>query len=310
MTAPVRPSSAAEHVRIFDTTLRDGELASGFAFGLEQRLELARALSRLGVDVIEAGTPALGAEQARAVSAVCEAVGRSGVPAVRSGEPPIVCALSRADESDIHAAFATVRAAKYPRLHVYLATSAAQREHEPAALLERVRRSVTVARSLCADVEFTAFDASRTEPGFLYEVFGAALAAGATTLNVPDSVGHAVPAEFGQLVANVVAHTPGSERATISVHCHDDLGLAAANTLAGVQNGARQVEVTLNGIGTRAGNTALEQMALVFRAREATLGLRTHIDPSELVGASRLVSRLGKFPVSKGIQRFLAGETP
>jgi 2-isopropylmalate synthase len=282
------------YVRIFDTTLRDGEQSPGATLTSEEKLEVAQALARLGVDVIEAGFPAASDDDLLAVQTVAERIGRESVPGRPSPEPPRICGLARAREGDIDRAWQAVSIAKYPRIHTFIATSPIHREHKlrmsKEQVLEQARAMVSYARSLCSDIEFSPEDAGRTEPEFLYEVLRVAIEAGATTLNIPDTVGYTLPDEWGRLIAGIVGNVPGIERAIISVHCHNDLGLATANTLAGIRNGARQAEVTINGLGERAGNTSLEEIVMQLKTRRALLGLETGIDSTQLVRTSKLVS--------------------
>jgi 2-isopropylmalate synthase len=293
MSHPVEGSSA-DTVRIFDTTLRDGEQSPGATLTSEEKLEVARALSRLGVDVIEAGFPCASPDDFEAVKAIASSVGVAAVEGRPSSEPPVICGLARAAENDIKAAFDAVKVAKHPRIHLFLATSPIHREHKlrmtKEQVIERVVRMVTYAKTLCDDIEFSPEDAGRTEPEFLYQVLDAAIRAGATTLNIPDTVGYTMPDEFGALIAGIVKNVPGIEKTIVSVHCHNDLGLATANTLAGIRNGARQAEVTINGIGERAGNTALEEVVMALHTREPVFKLRTNIDTTQLTRTSKLVS--------------------
>jgi 2-isopropylmalate synthase len=282
------------YVRIFDTTLRDGEQSPGATMTSLEKLEIARALSRLGVDVIEAGFPAASQDDLAGVRAVAEQVGTEVPDGRPSREPPIVCGLARAKESDIQTAWEAVKNAARPRIHTFLATSPIHREHKlrmsTGQVLETVRAMVAHARGLCEDIEFSAEDAARTEHEFLFEVVAAAIEAGATTINIPDTVGYTTPDEMGALIRGIREHVPGIERAILSVHCHDDLGMATANTLAAIANGARQAEVTINGIGERAGNTALEEVVMALATRAPRFGLRTGIDTTRIHRTSRLVS--------------------
>jgi 2-isopropylmalate synthase len=293
MSHPVL-GSPADTVRIFDTTLRDGEQSPGATLTSEEKLEVARALSRLGVDVIEAGFPCASPDDFEAVKAIAQTVGASSVDGRPGSEPPIICGLARAAENDIKTAFEAVKVAKYPRIHIFLATSPIHREHKlrmtKEQVVERMVRMVSYAKTLCDDIEFSPEDAGRTEPEFLYQVLDAAIRAGATTLNIPDTVGYTLPDEFGALIQGIMQNVPGIEKVTVSVHCHNDLGLATANTLAGIRNGARQAEVTLNGIGERAGNTALEEVVMALHTREPVFKLRTNIDTTQLTRTSKLVS--------------------
>lgn len=282
------------YVRIFDTTLRDGEQSPGATLTSAEKLDVAKALSRLGVDIIEAGFPAASPDDLAAVQSIAAGVGTEPVLGRPSAEPPIICALARASEGDLDKAWEAVRLAVRPRLHTFLATSPIHREHKlrmsREEVLRRAERMVAYARQLTPDVEFSPEDAGRTEPEFLYQVLEAVIAAGATTLNIPDTVGYTLPHEFGALIEGIMQHVRGIEGVTVSVHCHDDLGLATANTLAGLRAGARQAEVTINGIGERAGNTALEEVVMALHVRRASFGLETGIDTTGLVRTSKLVS--------------------
>jgi 2-isopropylmalate synthase len=276
-----------DRVRIFDTTLRDGEQSPGASMTSAEKLEVARALGRLGVDVIEAGFPAASPDDHAAVRAIAEDVGRGA-------NPPVVCGLARANAGDIDAAWSAVKGADRPRIHTFLATSDVHLEdklrltrHEAVA---RVLEMVGRARALCPDVEFSAEDATRSDPRFLHEVVAVAIAAGATTINLPDTVGYTTPDELGALISGVRQYVPGAKGVVLSVHCHDDLGLATANTLAGLAAGARQAEVTLNGIGERAGNCALEEVVMALATRRGRFGLSTGIDTTQLCRTSRLVA--------------------
>ncbi|MGK0483912.1 MAG: 2-isopropylmalate synthase [Planctomycetota bacterium] len=272
-------------LQIFDTTLRDGEQAPGFTMRMGEKLQLARALASMGVDVIEAGFPAASPDDFRAVQTIA-----------RSIQGPIIAGLARCTDTDIDAAWDALKDAQRPRLHVFLATSAIHREHKlklaKDEIIKRTRAGVERARSHCADVEFSPEDASRTEREFLGEVIAEAIRAGATTINVPDTVGYTTPQEFEDLFRWISAEVPGANEITLSSHCHDDLGLAVANSLAAVRGGARQVECTLNGIGERAGNAALEEIVMAINVRPEEYGVTTAIDTKKLVAASRLLSRI------------------
>jgi 2-isopropylmalate synthase len=289
------------YVRIFDTTLRDGEQSPGATMTSAEKLEVACALARLGVDVIEAGFPAASPDDLAAVRAIAERVGTRPIEGRPSSEPIIICGLARASRADIDRAWEAVKNAARPRIHTFLATSELHMKHklrmEPAEVLAQVKGMVAYAKGLCDDVEFSPEDAGRSAPEFLYEVLTAAIGSGATTLNIPDTVGYTTPDEFGALIRGIRANVPGVEGVVISVHCHDDLGLATANTLAGILAGARQAEVTINGIGERAGNTSLEEIVMTLATRAATLGLRTGIDATQLMRVSRLVSTVTGFVV-------------
>ena len=277
------------YVRIFDTTLRDGEQSPGASLTSNEKLEIARGLARLGVDVMEAGFPAASPDDLEAVRRIAQEVGNS-----EDGEPPIICGLARTTKSDIDAAWEAVRHAKHPRIHTFLATSPIHMKHklrmDPEEVVEKVKEMVGYAKTLCDDIEFSPEDAGRSEPEFLYLVLGEAIKAGATTLNIPDTVGYTTPDEFGGLIAGIIANTPGIENAIVSVHCHNDLGLATANTLAGLRAGARQAEVTINGIGERAGNTSLEEVAMTIQTRPQMYNLETGIDSTQITRISRTVS--------------------
>jgi 2-isopropylmalate synthase len=297
MTTPVRSKAtppSQNYVRIFDTTLRDGEQAPGATLTSEEKLEVARALSRLGVDVIEAGFPSASPDDFQAVHDIAETIGGESVAGRPSSEPPIICGLARATEKDIQTAFDAIKIAKFPRIHIFLATSPLHREHKlrmtKEQVMVRAREMVTFAKKLCDDIEFSPEDAGRTEPEFLHEVLTAVIECGATTLNIPDTVGYTVPAEFGAIIEGIMKNVKGVENVVVSVHCHDDLGLATANALAGISAGARQAEVTINGIGERAGNTSLEEVVMALQTRQPMYGLKTGIDATQLVRTSRLVS--------------------
>ncbi|MCC6146791.1 MAG: 2-isopropylmalate synthase [Anaerolineaceae bacterium] len=278
------------YVRIFDTTLRDGEQSPGATMTSAEKLEVARGLARLGVDVMEAGFPAASPDDLEAVRKIAMEVGNmSG-----EGLPPIICGLARATKGDIEKAWEAVQPAARPRIHTFLATSEIHMQYKlkmtRQQVLERVREMVAFASSLCADVEFSPEDAGRSDPEFLYQVLAEAIRSGARTLNIPDTVGYTMPDEFGKLIAGIIANTEGIENCVVSVHCHNDLGLATANTLAGLRAGARQAEVTINGIGERAGNTALEEVVMALHTRHASMGLTTGIKTGQITRMSKLVS--------------------
>jgi 2-isopropylmalate synthase len=283
-----------DYVRIFDTTLRDGEQSAGAAMSPEQKLDIARALSRLGVDVIEAGFPASSPADRDVVARIAAEVGQEPEAGRPSDAPPVICGLARCERTDIDAAWGAVRGARRPRIHTFLATSDIHMRHKlrmsRPEVLARIAGMVGHARGLCPDVEFSPEDAGRTDPEFLYQVLETAIACGARTLNIPDTVGYRMPHEFGALIAGIAASVPGIEAAVISVHCHNDLGLATANALAGIRAGARQVEVTINGIGERAGNSALEEVVMALHTRRDYHGMRTGVDTRQLTSVSRLVS--------------------
>ncbi|KAL1808029.1 hypothetical protein DCAR_0727428 [Daucus carota subsp. sativus] len=283
------------YVRIFDTTLRDGEQSPGATMTAKEKLDIARQLAKLGVDIIEAGFPAASDADLEAVRMIAMEIGNMG----GEGENeyvPVICGLARCNKKDIDSAWEAVRFAKRPRIHTFIATSEIHMKYKlkktKEEVVERARSMVAYARSLgCQDVEFSPEDAGRSEREFLYHILGEVIKAGATTLNIPDTVGYTVPSEFGQLIADIKANTPGIENVIISTHCQNDLGLSTANTLAGACAGARQVEVTINGIGERAGNASLEEvvMALKCRGEQVMGGLYTGIDTKHIVMASKMV---------------------
>ncbi|MFN2237000.1 MAG: 2-isopropylmalate synthase, partial [Anaerolineales bacterium] len=283
------------YVTIFDTTLRDGEQSPGATLTSAEKLEIAHGLARLGVDVIEAGFPAASPDDLEAVRRIATEVGNSPKDAFGLlQEPPIICGLARTTKHDIDAAWEAVKHAQRPRIHTFIATSPIHMKYklkmDPEDVVERAREMVAYAKSYCKDVQFSPEDAGRSEPEFLYLVLAEAIKAGATTLNIPDTVGYTTPEEFGELIAGIMENTPGIENVTVAVHCHDDLGLATANTLAGINAGARQAEVTINGIGERAGNTSLEEIAMALHTRRAVYGLDTGIDTTQISRISRMVS--------------------
>ncbi|MFZ4826840.1 MAG: 2-isopropylmalate synthase [Phototrophicaceae bacterium] len=276
-------------VIVFDTTLRDGEQSPGATLTSAEKLEIARQLDRLGVDVIEAGFPAASPDDLAAVQRIAREVG--------TPEGPIICGLARAVEGDIRACWEGIKEAAKPRIHTFLGTSDIHLKYQTGLTreqgLEKVRMAVTLAKSLCNDVEFSPMDAGRTDMQYLLQVLTVAVECGATTLNIPDTVGYVVPQEWQQTIEQLIAETPGAgigSGVIWSVHCHDDLGLATANTLAGVVGGARQVEVTINGIGERAGNTSLEEVVMSLHTRPQFFNLRTNIVTQEITKTSRMVS--------------------
>ncbi len=274
-----------ERVIVFDTTLRDGEQSPGASMNVAEKLRLATQLEKLGVDAIEAGFPAASPGDFEAVQAIGKKIGNSEVTA-----------LARTSKEDIDRAWAAVREAARPRLHTFIATSDIHLEHKLRMSREQVIQSaveaVKHARRFTENVEFSAEDASRSDRDFLCRLFEAVIDAGATTVNVPDTVGYAMPDEFGELVRYIRQHTPNIHRAVMSVHCHNDLGLATANTLAGLRAGARQAEVTINGIGERAGNTSLEEVVMGLHTRRGLLDLYTGVNTREIHPTSRLVSMI------------------
>jgi 2-isopropylmalate synthase len=275
-------------ITIFDTTLRDGEQSPGCSMNVSEKARLARQLDRLGVDVIEAGFPIASDGDFAAVQAVAAAVPR-----------PIIAALARAARHDIERAAKALEAAVRPRIHVFLATSGIHLQHKlrisRQQCLEQAHDSVRLARTFCDDVEFSPEDATRTDPEFLFQVLQAVVEAGATTLNIPDTVGYTVPAEFGALIRSIRQRVP--ENVTISTHCHNDLGLAVANSLAAVEAGARQVECTINGIGERAGNASLEEIVMALRVRADKYAFETAIASEHLYPTSQMLEEITGIPV-------------
>jgi len=272
-------------VIIFDTTLRDGEQSPGASMNVAEKLRLATQLEKLGVDVIEAGFPAASSGDFEAVHAISKKI--RGVH---------IAGLARTSVEDIKRAWEAIKEAAHPRLHTFIATSDIHMEHKLRMsrddVLQEVVNAVRYAKSLTDDVEFSSEDGSRSDRDFLCRVFEAAIEAGATTINLPDTVGYALPEEFGELISYVMQHTPNIHKAVMSVHCHNDLGLATANTLAGLKAGARQAEVTINGIGERAGNTSLEEVVMSLHTRRSILNLSSGVNTKEIYPTSRLVSMI------------------
>jgi 2-isopropylmalate synthase len=290
---PTKP----EIVRIFDTTLRDGEQSPGVSLTADMKLQIAEQLAKLGVDVIEAGFPVSSPGDMSGVQMIARNVGRAkrnnkhGLIA----DPPGIAAMARASRADIDSAWRGVRDAIHPRIHIVLATSDIHLEYKlrktRPEVIEMARSTVTYARNLCKDVEFSAEDATRSDRDFMVQVLEAAVEAGATTLNIPDTVGYAMPEEYGALIGFIHRHF-ASAGVTVSAHCHDDLGLATANTLAGLANGARQIEGTINGIGERAGNACMTETVMALRTRAPLFSLETNINTKEIWRTSKLVSDL------------------
>jgi 2-isopropylmalate synthase len=282
-----------DRVVIFDTTLRDGEQSPGISLNTAEKLEIAHQLARLGVDVIEAGFPIASPGDFEAVQAIARAEFEP--------RPPIVAGLARANPADVDRAWEAVRDAHRPRIHTFVSTSDIHIVHQLQTTREDVkglaRASVAQARALCEDVEFSPMDATRADVEFTAEVVAIAVEEGATTINIPDTVGYAMPDEYAAFLTRLYGHVPGLRDVVLSVHCHDDLGLAVANSFAGIQAGARQVECAVNGIGERAGNASLEEIVMLLHTRQADVGLRTGVDTREIARTSRLVSRLTGYPV-------------
>ncbi|HEU4977939.1 MAG TPA: 2-isopropylmalate synthase [Solirubrobacteraceae bacterium] len=280
----------ADRVLIFDTTLRDGEQSPGISLNTTEKLEIAHQLARLGVDVIEAGFPIASPGDFEAVQAIAREV-----------DGPVIAGLARANPADVERAWEAVKDAARPRVHTFVSTSDIHIVHQLQATREDVkglaRASVAQAREVCEDVEFSPMDATRADVEFTAEVIQIALDEGATTINIPDTVGYAMPQEYAAFLARLYELVPDLRGAVLSVHCHDDLGLAVANSFAGVLAGARQVECAINGIGERAGNASLEEIVMLLHTRSEDVGLRTAAVTNELARTSRLVSRLTGYPV-------------
>jgi len=279
-----------DRVHIFDTTLRDGEQSPGISLGVREKLEIAEQLQRLGVDIIEAGFPATSQGDFEAVVQIAERIDSS-----------VVCALARARDDDIDRAWDAVKGASRRRIHTFISTSDIHLEYQlhktREQVLQMARDAVARARSYCEDVEFSPMDATRSEPAYLYEVLQAAVDEGAGVLNIPDTVGYSIPEEFAALISGIIENVAGLDKVVISVHCHNDLGLAVANSLAACEVGARQVECAVNGLGERAGNASLEEIVMTLKVRQDRLAFSTGINSKEISRSSRLVSLLTGYPV-------------
>jgi len=284
------PAADANRVHIFDTTLRDGEQSPGISLNTQEKVEIAQQLARLGVDVIEAGFPITSPGDFEAVEAISRGV-----------EGPAICGLARTHKGDIDAAWGAIRDSARPRIHTFISTSDIHIEHQLQTDREDVkgqaRAAVALARSYCEDVEFSPMDATRAEIEFTAEVCAIAVEEGATVVNIPDTVGYTTPEEYADYFRRLYELVPGLREVETSVHCHDDLGLAVANSYAGVLAGARQVECAVNGIGERAGNCSLEEIVMLIRTREDVHGLTTGVNTRELARTSRMVSRLTGYPI-------------
>lgn len=279
-----------KRIKIFDTTLRDGEQSPGCSMNLSEKIEMAKQLEALGVDVIEAGFAIASPMDFKSVQAISAAVKNC-----------TVASLARCTKGDIDAAWGAVKDARHPRIHVFIATSDIHMEYKlqmtREQVLQRITEMVSYAKSFCQDIEFSAEDASRSEPAFLAQCYSNAVAAGATTLNVPDTVGYSTPQEMGELIRYLKEHVVGVENTDISVHCHDDLGMAVANTLACVQAGATQVECTVNGIGERAGNASLEEVVMAIHTRKDFYQAETGINTRQIYRSSKLLSNITGVPI-------------
>jgi 2-isopropylmalate synthase len=278
-------------VFIFDTTLRDGEQCPGAALRHGEKLQIAHQLAALKVDVIEAGFPFSSPGDFESVKQIATDI-----------KGPTICGLSRATPQDLEATWDAVRHAEKPRIHLFIGTSDIHIQTKFKKTRDEIlliaRDMVALAKSKCVDIEFSAEDAGRTDPYYLYKVLEAVIDAGASTVNIPDTVGYTIPDEFGRLIKGIVTNVPNIDKAVIAVHCHNDLGLATANTIAGLQNGARQVECTINGIGERAGNAAMEEVVMALKVRpEYFEGLYTDIDTTHFAAASAMVSELTSMPI-------------
>jgi len=279
-----------DRVTVFDTTLRDGEQAAGGSLNIQEKLGIARQLEKLGVDIIEAGFPASSPGDSEAVSLITQEVRK-----------PVICALARAHPDDIDRAWEAVEKAEHPRIHVFLSASDVhlvyQLKKSRDEILQMSHEMVARAKRYTDDVEFSPMDASRAEPAYIYQILEAVITAGATTVNIPDTVGYATPSEFGNFIEGIIRNVPNIGRAVVSVHCHNDLGLAVANSLEAVRRGARQVECTINGIGERAGNASLEEIVMAITTRSDFFNLTTNIDTTQIYKTSRLVSELTGFSI-------------
>ncbi|MCK5015105.1 MAG: 2-isopropylmalate synthase [Candidatus Omnitrophica bacterium] len=280
-----------DRVLIFDTTLRDGEQAPGASMNHQEKLEIAYALERLGVDIVEAGFPVISKGDFDAVHAVAKHIKES-----------TVCGLARSIKKDIDAAHEALKGARNKRIHVFLATSKIHMQHKLKKTQEEILKmavdAVKYAKKKVVDVEFSPEDASRSERGFLFRILEEVIKSGATTVNIPDTVGYSIPAEYGGLIADIKNNVPNINKAIISVHCHDDLGVGVANSLEAVRQGARQVECTVNGIGERAGNASMEEIVMAIKTRSDIYGCKTGINTREICRVSRLVSKYTGFVVS------------
>jgi 2-isopropylmalate synthase len=276
--------SGTDKVYIFDTTLRDGEQSAGIGFTVEEKVEIARALARLNVDIIEAGFPISSPGDLAAVAEVAKQV-----------KGPVIAGLARAAVPDIDAVWEAVRHAETPRIHIFLSSSdihLAQQLHKNREdIMEMTRAAVSHAARYTSDIEFSPMDATRSNPEFVYQLVGAAIDEGATTINIPDTVGYAIPKEFEAFIRSLPEHVPNMHKARISVHCQNDLGMATANSLAGILGGARQVEGTINGIGERAGNAALEEIIMAIKTRADFMNVHVEANPAEIYSISKLVER-------------------
>ncbi|MBI2083903.1 MAG: 2-isopropylmalate synthase [Deltaproteobacteria bacterium] len=275
----------ADFVKIFDTTLRDGEQSPGYSMDINEKLTMAHQLARLGVDVIEAGFPIASPGDFESVRRIASEV-----------EGPSICGLARAQTADIERCWEAVKPSRKPRIHVFIATSDIHLKYKLRKDREQVLKdavqAIRLAKSFTEDVEFSAEDATRSDPTYLAEILSAVVEAGAMTLNIPDTVGYTIPSEYSKLIRYLKEHVQGADHVVLSAHCHNDLGLAVANSLAGIESGIRQVECTINGIGERAGNASLEEIVMALKVRQEKLGLTTRIQTEQLYPSSRLLAHI------------------
>ena len=290
MTSQTDSVQDKDKVLIFDTTMRDGEQSPGATMTLEEKLQIAALLDEMGVDIIEAGFPIASDGYFEAVSEIAKLLQNS-----------VTCGLARASKGDIDRAWQALQHAKKPRIHTFIGTSPLHREHQLAMtkdqVLDKIRETVTHARSLCDNVQWSPMDATRTEEDFLVETVALAVDCGATTINIPDTVGYTAPRESAELIAMLHERVPALKECVVATHCHNDLGMATANALAAVEAGARQIECTINGLGERAGNTALEEVVMAMKVRRDIMPYHTGIDTTQIMKASRLVSAVSGFQV-------------
>ncbi len=289
-SARVHADRDPNRVLIFDTTLRDGEQSPGATMTLEEKIQIAMLLDEMGVDIIEAGFPIASQGDFEAVTEIS-----------RRMQNAVTCGLARASKGDIERAWGALQHAKRPRIHTFIGTSPLHREHQLSMskeqVLDKIRETITFARSLCDNVQWSPMDATRTEADYLVETVALAVECGATTINIPDTVGYTAPRESAQLIAMLREKVPGLKDCVIATHCHNDLGMATANALAAVEAGARQIECTINGLGERAGNTALEEVVMAMKVRRDILPYSTEVDTTKIMKASRLVSTVSGFNV-------------
>ncbi len=289
MTDPTKPTQDRDRVLIFDTTLRDGEQSPGATMTHDEKLEIAGLLDEMGVDIIEAGFPIASEGDFAAVSDIA-----------RQAKTSVICGLARANFKDIDRCWEAVKDARRPRIHTFIGTSPLHRaipNLDMDQMAERIHETVTHARNLCDDVQWSPMDATRTENDYLCRVVEIAIKAGATTINIPDTVGYTYPRESAKIIGMLIERVPGADQVIFATHCHNDLGMATANALAAVEAGARQIECTINGLGERAGNTALEEVVMAMKVRNDILPYSTGIDTTKIMNISRRVASVSGFPV-------------